>query len=381
MSTRDHSDDPELRALLDSIGITENESMAEDLTDAESEQAAQMLARIIGETQTSKTAMPSPKTASHRWHWPDRTLRLSLTASVALCVLVGFMIVVQPWSGTPTASAQTPAMLRFAEVRSGQIETVGAPARDLLHQLATRAAAQPEPADLPVQHVELDGWWASSAPPDEKHDKARTVLVPVQSSAYLLPNGDRRAIEHRGAPLDADGRLSTIGLDWDNASRIADTIAPMDEEQDVDYIQTLPTDIEKLREVLAPEEACAQTRGGCLLSGVASLFETYVVPPDVTARLWTTLATETTITTLGDTTDRRGRHAVALTALSMNPEEQFVILIDPQSGHYLGSETVLIKPSLNLGFDPPAVITFTYLIKADRISEYDVPDDSTATRY
>lgn len=381
MSTPRHNEDPELRALLDSLGIAETGNVPDVLSDAEYEKAERMLDGILSrrrEPPTSSAATPSERREPHNWLVGRRAL--NLVGAAALCLLAGLLIVVQAWSKTPHAAAQTPAMLRFVDVREGQIKQVGDPAAAILRELADRAAAQPAPPDQPVQHVELDAWWASTAPSDQNVG-ARTVLVPTISRVYLLPNGDRRAIEYRGEPLDADGRLSKTRPDWDEAPPTSDTITTLDPDQGPDYLQTLPTSTGELREELAPEDGCADARGGCLLSSVASLFESYVVPPKVASRIWRTLATESTITSLGVTTDRLGRDAIAFTAQSMSPHEQLLVLIDPETGNYLASETILVEPDENVGFDPPAVTNFTALVTATRVAETEVPDDSSAQRY
>lgn len=381
MSTPRHSEDPELRALLDSLGIAETGSVPDVLSDTEYEKAERMLDGILSrrrEPPTSSAVTPSETREPHSWLFGRRVLNFA--GAAAVCLLVGLLVVIQPWSKAPHAAAQTPAMLRFADVREGQIKQFGDPAAAILRELAELAAAQPAPPDQPVQHVELDAWWATTAPSDQSAG-ARTVLVPTISRVYLLPNGDRRAIEYRGEPLDADGRLSETKPDWDDAPLTSDTITTLDPDQGFDYIQTLPTSTAGLREELAPDDGCADARGGCLLSSVTSLFESYVVPPEVASRLWETLATEPTITSLGVTTDRLGRDAIAFTAQSMSSHEQLLVLIDPETGNYLASETILVEPDENIGFDPPAVIGFTALITATRVAETDVPDDSTAQRY
>ncbi|GAB3196923.1 hypothetical protein GCM10027062_07330 [Nocardioides hungaricus] len=374
-----HHDDPELRALLDSIGIRADDRTPPDLTAEEYERAERMLAGVLGRGHHPEGRITAP-IAPRRW-WQGRHRGLSLTVATGICLILGVLAVAtQPWAGAPPAGAQTPAMLRFAGIEAGRIEPAGEPAGALLHQIAARAAVLPEPAELPVQYVELDGWWASSAPAQDGR-RARTVLVPTLSRAYLLPGGDRRSIEVRGDPLDSEGRPSTVEPSWDAAPTISDTITALDRDQGLDYLQRLPADPGRLSRFLVPDDVCVETRGGCLLSTVSALFEKYVVPPQIAARLWSVLAAEPTITSLGMTTDRLGREAVALTAPSMSPGQQLLVLADPDSGRYLGSETILVAPDPAWGFDPPAVLSFTALVTAERIAASDVPDDSTATRY
>ncbi len=382
MSQRRDDHDPELRELLDSIGLTAEYSVPTTLTDEEIARAEQMLAQVMSVPRTGAGGASATLARRERTSWLRRQSRsrlASVAVAAAVCVLAGVLVVVQPW-GAQHSAAQTPAMLHFANVRAGQIAPSGEPAGELLHDLAVRATAMPEPAELPVQRVELDAWWSSSEWLDDQ-TQAQSVLVPVRSVAYLLPTGERRAIEYRGEPLDADGRPTSLEVEWDGAPSMSDSITPLNTAMGVDYPESLPATQADLIEALAPADACTQTRGGCLLSEVATMFEGYVVSPRVTARIWEALATEPSITTLGPTVDRLGRNAVALTAAGLNPLEQVVILVDPESGSYLGSEVILVEVDPTHGFDPPAVLSFTAVVSAERVAESDVPDDSTAVRY
>lgn len=379
MSRPHPSDDPELRKLLDSIGINEADSAPDTLTDVEVERAERMLARIVSQPRQLSPQTPPARSSIRQW-WTHRTWSMNLTVAAAVCVLVVMVVAVQPWGGAPTAYAQTPAMLHFADVRAGEIRATGEPAGDLLRGLAESASKLPEPGNLPVQHVEVDGWWASSAPEDDD-TTATTVLTPIHSDVYLLPTHERRAIERRGEPLDADGQIASVDPDWTAVPATSDSITTLAPERDANYLQTLPEPIDQLGQLLAPEDGCASARGGCMLDEVAALFETYVVPPAIASRLWLTLASEPTITSLGHTTDRRGRKVVALTAPSLAPTEQVLLLVDPATGRYAGSERILVAPDANLGFDPPAVIAFTYLVQSERIEASEVPDDSATERF
>lgn len=376
--SRRPDDDATLRDLLASIGITEESMVPREPTEADLEQIRRTMERIRS-LPDDESAVPADVPARSRWR-PQRTWAARAALAAAACVIFALIVVVQPWGGTSTAVAQTPAMLHFANVRAGDIPPAGDPAGELLDDLAARAATLPEPADLPVQRVELDAWWASTAIGSEEAP-TQSVLVPVKSVAYTFPNGERRAMEYRGEPLDADGRPAQGDLDWLHLPPTTDDIFPLDPVRGSDYPLSLPEDPAELVEMLAPAEACAETRGGCLLIEAISLFEMYVVPPDVTSRVWEAFATEPSITTLGETVDRHGRRAVVLTSGSINPREQVLILVDPVSGAYLGSEVILIAPSEAYGFDPPAVISFASVVSAERVAESDVPDDSTATRY
>lgn len=263
----------------------------------------------------------------------------------------------------------------------GTLPSSGTPANEELSKLAGLAQRLPPAlSDKPIQNIELDAWWPTSSF-SEGGDKPRTALVPNRVSIYQTPDGERRTIERRGAPLDEDGRVSHEDPDWDDAPLIDDTTVDLDGDQGADYPSTLPLKVDELREQLAPTSACGEQTGGCLLSAVSDLYGGYVIDPELAALLWEAMASDPTITTLGETTDRLGRTAVVFTALSSDPHQQILVLADPDTGQFLGSEHVLIEEDPAVGFTPPAVVEFTALISSRRIDPSDVPDDSATKRY
>ncbi|RNL60587.1 hypothetical protein EFK50_19930 [Nocardioides marmoriginsengisoli] len=376
MSNLRPNDDPELRKLLDSIGLHEN---VVPESDPESTARAQaMLGRILEQ--------PRGRGQGRRFVRPDLRLRVGgrrtvlglLAAGVACAVIAIALVVVEPGAGPRPAAAETPPMLTFSGVDGDHLPGAGAPARALLENLAGRAEGQPPAADLPVQRVVLDAWWSSTDPADRDRGPA-TVLVPRHVEVYQLPDGTRRSIERRGRPLDADGRATDQPGSWSAVPSTTDETFTND--LGADYPGTLPESVPALRKLLAPPYGCGGVAGGCLLGAVNDLFTGYVVAPSVTARLWRLLATEPTITTLGTTKDRLGRDAVVLVADATDPTQRTLVLIDPDTGRYLGSESILVKPNKDLGFKPPAVVAFTALASADRVEQGEVPDSRTTTRY
>jgi hypothetical protein len=363
-----HSDDAQLRALLDSIGLKPFDSDELVLDVSEKARGDQMLAEIMA----TKDDKRGPANLRRR-----RAIRRDVPLYGAVAAVVALAVVVIPWSGGRPAAADTPALLNFSLVKEDRYPAEGHNAHQVLKALQQEATQQPVPSSLPVQNIELDGWWASSSPPG-KSERARTAIIPVHSSSYVLPNADRRTIERHGRPLDQHGRLTSSP---NNEARFADTITEIDPIRGPEYPKTLEARPERIDEILAPKTDCATTRGGCLLSAVSELHTHYVISPALSSRLWQILSREPTITTLGTGVDRLGRAVVALTAPSLIPGEQFVVLADPKSGAFRGSERILVKPAKDYGVEPPAVIEFTALVSSRRISAALVPDDSKAVRY
>ncbi|MFT4081756.1 MAG: CU044_5270 family protein [Nocardioides sp.] len=346
------SEDPELRNLLDSIGLRATHVPASPTQDLLDQARAQRDLDAI----TSKRHIP--KRRIRRWCGRG-AIGLVMAAAIALvCYLV------LPSTSTP-AAAQTPPMLSFSgaeKTTAGGLH--GVPAANTLAELAAHAAAQNPPADLPVQRIEQYAWWAATE--SEHGTTTTTVLVPVERTTYLLPNGKMRDIEHRGEPLDRHGQISRATGSWQSSPRAADET--FDTGQPANYPETLPTDPAKLVRALAPRNGCADARGDCLLNALANIYTTYVVAPSVSQALWRATARLPDIETLGTTTDRLGRHAIALTAPAPSTGQQIIVLADPQTGSVLGSETILTKPNKDFTFSPPAVVAFTALLDSQRVA-------------
>lgn len=369
MNSQFNDEDPELRRLLDSMGVVPNR-MAEDLDPAEKARAEQMLAQILASRRAgSNVSAPSP----------SRRLLTGRRVAIAglLSLFMGLALVVTPWNGGKPAAADTPPLLNFSLVDEGHYPATGRPARHVLKALERRAMGQSHPGNRPVQHIELEGWWASSNPADQK-ESARTAIIPVHSTIFVLANGDRRAIERHDKPLDQHGRLVSSP---NQEKAFSDVTTSLDPERGPDFPLTLPADLAHLRSALAPKDGCAKNAGGCLLKQISELYNNYVVDPGLAARLWQVLRNEPTVTTLGTGVDRLGRKVVALTAPNVTPSEQLIILVDQKTGEFRGSELILIKRDHAYGIKPPAVIQFTALLSSRRVADSDVPDDRHSVRY
>lgn len=376
MTGPEHHDDPELRRLLDSIGLRAGDP-SEPVSNAESSRRAEaMLARIV-EQPRGGDRRPTRRRA---W-WPAgrRWTGLSVAAALVACVLVAVALVVGvPGPGPQPAAAQTPPLLGFSLAHADGLRVAGEPAHASLIALAQRAAHLPEAPRLPVQRILAEAWSTSTDPADEDNGP-RTVLVPRHLEVFQFEDGSRRSIERRGAALDSHGRVTDQPGSWDDVAPTTDETFAND--LGAAYPESLPTTISGLSRRLAPPDACGKATGGCLLSAVSDLFAGYVVDPATTARLWQLLASDPSIKSLGSTTDRLGRSAEAFVADALDPTQRILILIDPATGLYLGSETILVRPNPDLGFRPPAVTQFTAIVGSTRVAESSVPDDSTTTHY
>jgi hypothetical protein len=104
----------------------------------------------------------------------------------------------------------------------------------------------------------------------------------------------------------------------------------------------------------------------CLMTAVRDLYSQYVIPPDLAAAIWTVLADQPDLKYLGTTTDRAGRAAkgIAYQIATQDAAIVTVLLIDPEDGQLIGTETVTLKDPA-LGVDRPTVTGFeTYTARA-----------------
>lgn len=370
MNKNNSSHDPELRHLLDSLGLPEFVSL-----ESPPEQSQALLDRIIDQPKQIKPqGQTRVHTALKSLRWPG--LGLVVAAMLALVLVLGPSLSSGP-GRAPSASASTPPLLHFSRLTHGVGKFEGVPARESLEQLSSRAAKLSD-SHGEVQHIQVVAWWASTDPATTSED-ATTVLIPRQVDVYQLPDDTRRAIERRGAPLDSAGRATKQSGSWTSVAPTSDEAFP--NERGADFADSLPTESSLINREFAPAGACDGMTGGCLLNGLKELATNYVVPPTVQAAFLTALADEPSISSLGTTTDRLGRRALAISAPDIDSTRRIIVLLDLTAGRFLGSETVLIAEDPALGFEPPAVVEFSAVAAARWINAAQVPDDSETVRY
>ncbi|WP_235737452.1 CU044_5270 family protein [Nocardioides alcanivorans] len=330
------------------------------------------LAAILATPRGGAPTPPAPTWSARR---KRRLTVLSLSGLTAAAAAVTAVVVALQFAGpTPPARADTPPMLTFELVPDGQLPGAGEPAAPALERLASVRAAQRIAQTGDVQHVAIDAWWTTSI---DDGDPAGTTsrLEPVHTDSYFHPDAMMRIVERRGSPLKSDGRIA------DERSDLADRPATHDDsfpspEPGPTFAATLPTTAAGVRAALAGDddpEMCRGHEAGCLVADMVDLHRSYVVPTDVGAALWSALADEPAVIYLGTTTDRVGRDAVAFTVPSYDDVSQLIVFADPETGAFLGDETVLVAPSEAYSFEPPAVTSFTAIVEASFVEPDDLP--------
>ena len=354
----------EVRQLLQDLGARpRNLELTQEEQDRTGRAASSALAAILSSpssdtpSQRTSTQPVATRSGQDRERRPRRGW--VLTAAAALVVAIASVPIVRIFSEhTDPAAASTPAMAQFDPGGREHTQT----ADDALITLADSASKQPTTADLPVQLIATQTWHYAEEP---------AVLAAVPSERYLLSNGTVRLIEREAQPLDPDGRIRT-GIDIKSLPITSDKSFP-GPETGPEYPSTLSTDPSELVKQLIPEPDECQQTAACLVQEIVNLHTSYVLPPALSAALWTTLAKSGQAEYLGQTRDRLGRPAVALRVPTADADHYTVVYADPISGALLGTDLILTSADHRLSITAPAVMGFTAITLAQRVSNDDVP--------
>lgn len=364
----------ELRLLRLSVaraGLLPRSGNATDLPDFETPES--LIVRL--QARDARPVVPPPRRRSTR----KRILVGFATVACAAMLVTG---IAQPWK-SPVAAASTPAVLDFKFADAQSIGTApGRPAAALLKKLAkTASAADISQGAGKYQRVVTDNWFSSG---ESTEAGSKSVLVPQVNETYIYPDGRFRLIEHRGTPLAPDGRGAPSRGDWEKLPAVIDEIHAA-ELTPAGLVDDLSTDPSVLRDQLLKQAQCGNELGGlpdglCLFSAVEALFTQYVVPPRLAAVMWTVLAVEPDVRSLGSVRDRVGRRGVGVSLFDKSDlDKRWVLVISPKSGQLLGAEQILLEPSKEISSTVPAIVQFTAIIAANR--SHDVPSEAGAKRF
>jgi hypothetical protein len=357
----------ELRDLLRELGVAGRDLEAKP---GEHGRAERDLAAILATPQRDARSRQSSAYSARRLG----------ALLVAAAVLAGAFIVIRPWSGADPAYARTPAMLHLEDGGSDLLSRPGVDASPYFLELADRAANVEPAGKGAVQLIGRTSWFLST---DEKSSarSAKSVLVPSSSLQYFLPDGLVRTIDHRSAPLDVRGRVTEAIGQWSRGKPTTDETFD-GPETGPDYADDLPLTLSGLKRSLIDDPAaCAGIESYCISSSFMFLNYNYVLTPALKSALWRALSAESGFRYLGDTKDRVGRDAVAFSAAGADSSRRLILLADPTTGQFLGSEEILVQDSTELGLKAPAVLEFTALEASRRVSPDNLPDPSLSKRF
>ncbi len=301
--------------------------------------------------------------------------RVLLAAAAAIVVAIGGGAYALLHSA-PATAAETPAMLTYSAASPESVDSAP-PAADVLTSAARSAATAPAShATGEVQYVATYGW--SLSVQVDSTSPVQVAIYPTFTQWSLPPDGAVRVAESRSAPLGLDGRLTA---DVENApDEVTSESSPVG-TIDPDVARHLSGDPATLRTQLLDTQAglpCdqdARWQAECLVRAVQMLDDQYVVAPQIASAMWSVLADESALHSLGTTIDRLGRpaDAVALPPEPGQPSEAvLVLLLSESTGAYLGTETVtLVNPALEI--DQPTVTEFGMLSTAQWV---ELPGDT-----
>ncbi|TDD64317.1 hypothetical protein E1262_28615 [Jiangella aurantiaca] len=283
--------------------------------------------------------------------------------------------------GADTAHAATPPVLA-AELAMGQ--PAGAELRSLAAQTQTQIDTTAA-ADTTVTTVTTESWLltvtetgaADGGQPAEGRAPVEgaaaglsqgapavtSAVVPVLREQRFLADGSVHVRETQGEP-----RFPTE--EWSEADDAATPGAVLLDETipagglASGYPERLATDPAALREQLLAVWPQADDTAAALFQALHEVASTRVVDASIQAAALTMLAQEPGVVALGETTDRRGRAAVAFGTDSDDTglDRRHVLMVDPGTGRLLGYEEVLTRDTGGLDVDAPVVTTYTVFL-------------------
>lgn len=304
---------------------------------------------------------------------PWRRVALVAATVVALVVITGIGGV---FRGAPAAAAGAPAMLSYGDLRdvdASNIESAPSAHDVLLSAAALVAVSADSQGAGGVQYVSSYGWLSDVRVGTQSDSR---LIYPTFTQWWLDADGAVRLDERREPALTADGQLIASVSEANAMSDTSETNPPGTVPPDM--AKELPADVEPLRAALVGPQAglpCGENswrRAECLVSAIQTIYQQYVVSPQLASAMWRALATEPEIRYLGSTTDRLGRAATAV-ALPPEPgqpvEQTTVLLVSPDTGEYLGNETITLH-DLGVGITRPTVTGFVELLTSRRVASF-----------
>lgn len=337
--------------LLNLLGEAGALPTAPDITDAE-RAAADVRGRAA---LIAITARPHP---SIRGGSRRRTIAVR-TCATALVAAAASVAVVVTRSGdhrtSPPIAASTPQMLTFS-LASRSKPLSGQNPEGALNALASRAARAPTAGSGDYQLIETESWQLTSA-----SAASNGVFVPNISKRHVQPDGTSMVVRWAGQPLDKDGQLLTPIGDTATGTHPIETVESPSEPDPAHLNPSSKT----LLEDLGNPAGCGSA-ANCAATSIASLHAHAVVPPTLEAALWRNLARTSGIEYLGTTVDRLGRSAEAFSATASDNGERTLLLISPDTGWLLETETIQPTPGGSPYVVGPAVTNFTAYVVASR---------------
>lgn len=322
----------------------------------------------VSRDQDRTSAVGGTVTSLPLWRRPMPRVLAAATA-VAAAGVIAVAGLSSP-GAAPVAYAETPPALAIHAPAATEDGSAA------LTRLADLAAAQPAPAPAAFQYLESIDYNTVTAVAD---GRTTVMVTPSRTQMWVSPRtGQARWTSVSAGGSDtwsSDGVIDPALIDPAGETTNEDTIGPADSSV------ALPTDPQALRAVL---EAGGHDPDGGLVRGylddLYNRFSKTLPTPAQQAGIWRLLASTGQLKTLGTTTDRAGRPAIALsydTTGTMAGQKRYQLLIDPTTGLLLGHEEIALKTSPMWAQHAPAVMgASTYLLSTGVASDTTVPADT-----
>jgi len=311
----------------------------------------------------ASTARKATPAAASPGVWRRPLTRAVVAATAVAAATVIAVTALGPAGPVPVARADTPPAL---------VITAPAPGVDgaqTLRRLADLARRQPAVDPSPCLFTEAITYDVDTA----FGDAGTTVeVVPSRSQVWLAPDGQvhREIVSAGGTDAwNSNGVIDPALISPAGATSSDYTAAERDRST------TLASEPAALRAQLNADGP--GTDGGLVAGYLSDLFNRFhqgLPTPAQQAATWQVLADTDQLKTLGDTTDRAGRPAIALsydTTGAAAGRLRYQLLLDPTTGLLLGYEQITLKRSPDWQQQVPAVTggtTFLRTATAQRLS-------------
>ncbi|ROS23677.1 hypothetical protein [Cellulomonas sp. PhB150] len=324
-----------------------------------------LLARILA----TEPAAPRPSRTSLRRR--RALLQAAAAACIALLAVVGVGAL---QSSKSPALAGPPPTLTFGTASAADLFAGKAPsAAAELRNLAAVADAQLPASEEGSPHIESYGWYASTG--TDAEGVHTSVVQAVFQSATVHLDGSVTSTEDRSSGLDVNGKVVPRKADPTAGKVVTDELPAG--TMDPHWVNALPRDDDDAMrtamldrqggEATCPEPAAIGVPY-CMFLTIQEMWGWQVVPSQVAASAWRTLANEHDVYLLGQTVDRVGRLGIAV-AVMEPPNGSFtradIMIISPTTGQLLSWEWIEEAPQEPAGATVTAfqAITSSELIR------------------
>lgn len=249
------------------------------------------------------------------------------------------------WPVSTSAYAATPPILTYSSVESST--------NTVLAQLVTLAAAQPDKSDS-VQRVEHV--WGLATESDPQNQPADTTIIQPEKYVYTLASwGVAERTVYADPPYDTAGNpVINPNLPKPGTPLGKETYT----EEDETVLPSLPESAEELPayfEMVLPGQG--EPPSTTAVNQILDLMYGHRLNPRQNAALLSYLKDIPGLELAGTTQDRLGRSVYALQSVTWQ-DHQEILLVNTQTGHFAGHETIYIGTT-RTDIPSPAVISYT----------------------